>query len=103
LTTILIAEEVDQTLGQMHPFKSPGLDGFGASFYQKHWQIVGDEVRKAVLDFLDIGVFDQSFNSTFIALIPKLTTASCVSEFKPISSCNVLYKQISKVLANRLK
>jgi hypothetical protein len=87
----------------MHPLKSSGPNGFGASFFQKHWQIVGDEVRKAVLDFLNRGVFDQSINSTFIALIPKLTTTSCVSEFRPISLFNVLYKLISKVLANRLK
>jgi hypothetical protein len=103
LSAVFTPEEVDQALAQMHPLKSPGLDGFGASFYQKHWQIVGDEVRKVVLDFLNLGVFDQSINSTYIALIPKLTTASCVSEFRPISLCNVLYKLISKVLANRLK
>jgi hypothetical protein len=103
LSAVFTPEEVDQALDQMHPLKSPGPDSFGASFYQKHWQIVGDEVRKAVLDYLNLGIFDQSINSTYIALIPKLTTASCVSEFKPISLCNVLYKLISKVLANRLK
>jgi xylose isomerase len=58
LTTIFTSEEVDQALGQMHHLKSPGPDGFGESFFQKHWQIVGDEVRKAVLDFLNFGVFD---------------------------------------------
>lgn len=26
-------EEVDEALKQMSPFKSPGLDGFGAGFY----------------------------------------------------------------------
>jgi hypothetical protein len=103
LTAVFTPEEVDHALGQMHPLKSPGPDGFGASFYQKHWQIVGTGVRKAVLDFLNRGVFDQSINSTFIALIPKLSAALCVSEFRPISLCNVIYKLISKVLANRLK
>jgi hypothetical protein len=61
-----------------------------------------DKVRQAVLDFLNFGVFDQAINSTFIALIRKLTNA-CVSEFRPISLCNVLYKLIAKVLANRMK
>jgi hypothetical protein len=103
LTAAFTPEEVNQALFQMHPLKSLGPDGFGASFYQTHWQIVGDEVRKAVLDFLNFGVLDHAINSTFIALIPKTSNASCVSEFRPINLCNVLYKFIAKVLANRFK
>lgn len=87
----------------MHSLKSPGLDGFGVCFYQKHWGTVGDAIRKAVLDFLNGGTFDPMINSTFIALIPKLSTASSIIEFRHISLCNVLYKLIKKVLANRLK
>lgn len=29
-------EEIDSALAQMHPFKSPGPDGFNASFFQHH-------------------------------------------------------------------
>lgn len=42
-------------------------------------------------------------NSSYIALIPKSTNPVSVMDFRPISLCNVLYKLILKVLANRLK
>jgi hypothetical protein len=87
----------------MHPLKAPGPDGFSACFYQKHWATVGREVRSAVLSFLNSGHFDNDLNSTHIALIPKASPSTKVTEFRPISLCNVLYKLIAKVLANRLK
>jgi hypothetical protein len=46
---------------------------------------------------------DASFNVTHIALIPKKINPSCVSDYQPISLCNVVYKLISKVLANPMK
>ncbi|XP_074306435.1 uncharacterized protein LOC141641679 [Silene latifolia] len=34
-------DEVITALNQMHPLKSPGLDGMNALFYQTYWHIVG--------------------------------------------------------------
>lgn len=96
-------EKIDMALSQMHPLESPGPDGFVASFYQKNWRTVGPKVRAAVLSFLKTRFIDVDLNSTFIALIPKATPSTKVTEFRPISLCNVLYKLIAKVLANRLK
>lgn len=87
----------------MHPLKSLGPDGFGACFFQHHWEIIGDKVWAAVLNFLNGGSLDPSVNETFIALIPKSHNALLVSEYRPISLCNVAYKLIAKTLANRLK
>ena len=38
-----------------------------------------------------------------ITLIPKIDNPLCVSQFIPISLCNVVYRIISKILVNRLK
>jgi hypothetical protein len=95
--------EVDRALAQMHPLKSPGPDGFSASFYQHSWSMVRKDVCNAVLQFLNNGHFDREINATNIALVPKKKNPSHLTDFRPISLCNVVYKLIAKVLANRLK
>eukprot|EP00253_Pinus_taeda_P024711 PITA_24711 len=42
-------------------------------------------------------------NTSFISLIPKQDIAQTLDKFRPIALCNVVYKIISKVVANRLK
>ena len=60
-------------------------------------------VTQAVLSYLNSGSILKSINHTFIALIPKVNNPKRVSNFRPISLCNVIYKIISKVIVNRLK
>lgn len=95
--------EVEATIKQMASLKSPGPDGFKTCFYQKHWSIVGDEVSTAVLSFLNGNALNAFVNFTYIAFIPKIKCPLSVSEYMPISLCNVLYKILSKILAHRLK
>ena len=97
------APEVELAIKQMAPTKAPGLDGMPPVFYQKYWHVVGSDVTKAVLSCLNSWRILKSINHTFITLIPKIKSPKRVTEFRPISLCNVIYKLISKVLANRLK
>ncbi len=97
------AEEVRQALFQMHPSKSPGPDGMSCLFFQKYWHIINEDVVGAVLSVLHSGHVLRKINFTHVVLIPKINDPRSVSDFRPISLCNVIYKIISKVLANRLK
>ena len=74
-----------------------------ALFYQKFWHIIGNDVSSVVLDFLNFGNMISEINYTYIVLIPKVKSPEKMIDFRPISLCNVIYKIISKVLANRLK
>lgn len=95
--------EVEVALKQMAPLKAPGLDGMPPLFYQNFWHLVRGDVIHTVLHFLNLGSLPNPLNHTFITLIPKTKNPKSVSEFRPISLCNVLYKIFSKVVANRLK
>eukprot|EP00253_Pinus_taeda_P001588 PITA_01588 len=44
-----------------------------------------------------------TLNSTFISLVPKEAASNKPEKYRPIALCNVIYKLISKVIANRLK
>ena len=95
--------EVHAALKQMHPLKAPSPDGMPPLFYQKFWRIVGDVVTKTILDFLHHGLYPPNFNETHIVLIPKVKEPKRVTDFRPISLCNVVFRITSKVIANRLK
>ena len=97
------SEEVKVALFQIGPTKSPRPDGMNALFYKNFWHIVGNEVIDAVLDFLHTGHMMLDINYTHKFLIPKVKKPEKMADFRPISLCNVIYKIISKVLANRLK
>ncbi|XP_059431505.1 uncharacterized protein LOC132165008 [Corylus avellana] len=96
-------EEVLFALSNMAPLKAPGPDGFPAEFFQKNWHIVGKDICNAILESLQSGSMPEFLNFTHIVLIPKLKNPSSVSDYRPISLYNVIYKLISKMLANRLK
>ncbi|XP_074314560.1 uncharacterized protein LOC141649779 [Silene latifolia] len=96
-------EEVFEALQQMHPLKALGPDGMNALFYQTYWHIVGPSVTRLVLRILNGGEFPAVINKTHIVLIPKKKAPDRFVDYRPISLCNVLYKLVAKVLANRLK
>ena len=88
---------------QMAPLKSLGLDGMPPLFYQNYWSLIGSDVTHSILHYLNSGVLPQSLCYSFITLIPKVKNPEYVSQFRPISLSNVLYRIFSKVLANKLK
>lgn len=44
----------------------------------------------------------EQINNTHIILIPKVSNPRTITQFRPLSLCNVLYKIITKVIVNRM-
>nr|XP_009620294.1 uncharacterized protein LOC104112156 [Nicotiana tomentosiformis] len=65
-------KEVKEAMWGINVNTSPGLDGFGSSFFKEAWDIVGSDVTEAVLEFLRNGKLLKQINATIITLIPKV-------------------------------
>ncbi|GKU86882.1 hypothetical protein SLEP1_g1354 [Rubroshorea leprosula] len=83
--------------------RAPGPDGYTSEFYKAAWPVVGDLVTKAIQEFFSSGKILREMNSTIISLVPKVLNPVKMTEFRPIACCNILYKFITKILANKLK
>jgi len=98
------SEEVVAALNSIGDLKAPGPDGMPSAFYKNFWDVVGRKVTSEVLQILNEGApIPVEWNQTVMSLIPKVKTPESVSELRPISLCNVLYKIVAKILTNRLK
>jgi hypothetical protein len=54
------------------------------------------------LDFFKSGRLLKEVNATILSLVPKIKNPSTMGDYRPISCCNVIYKCVTKILANRL-
>ena len=83
--------------------KYPGPDGYTSEFFKAAWDIIGSEFTIAVQSFFTKGFLPKGVNTTILALIPMKLEARHMKVYRLISCCNIIYKVISKIIANRLK
>ncbi|KAG7556378.1 Endonuclease/exonuclease/phosphatase superfamily [Arabidopsis suecica] len=103
LVSQVTEEEIRTVLFKMPVNKAPGPDGYTVEFFKQAWSIVGNDFVTAIQSFFLMGFLPKGVNTTILALIPKKNEATEMKDYRPISCCNVMYKVISKILANRLK
>lgn len=95
-------DDVWQVISVMDNNKAPGPDGYNVFFFKKVWNIIGDDIFATINEFFNSRKILKQINHVIITLIPKTKHAFQVNHFRPISCCNLLYKIISKILANRI-
>lgn len=102
MTMLPSHQEIKAAVFALNKDSAPGPDGFGAFFFQTYWDIIKEDVVKAVLEFFTTSWILPGFNSNIIALLPKIPNASSIDQYRPIAMANFKFKIISKVIAVRL-
>lgn len=95
--------EIKEAVFQLGRLKAPGPDGFSGVFYQDNWEVIKKDVFQFVLEVFRSQKIDPVVNKMLIALVPKVKNPERLSEFRPISCSNFIYKVVAKILANRLR
>ncbi|KAL2252909.1 UNVERIFIED_CONTAM: hypothetical protein Sindi_0085600 [Sesamum indicum] len=66
-----LPDDVKQAVFDIAEDKVPGPDGYSSGFFKAAWPVVGEEVTRAILDFILTGKLLKQVNSTILGLIPK--------------------------------
>nr|GMC66691.1 uncharacterized protein LOC109173576 [Ipomoea batatas] len=96
-------DDVIETVFSMALDKSLGPNGFNPAFYQHFWDDVGHDVASFIIDCLQSCCKPMGMNGANITLIPKKAVPNTMGDLRPIALCNVTYKILAKMVANRLK
>jgi len=96
-------EELRDILKIFKMDKSPGPHGWTVELFFHFFDLVGGDLLNMVEESRKKGNISGGMNSTFIALIPKVNKPLSFGDYRPISLCNLCYKIISKIIANKIK
>eukprot|EP00253_Pinus_taeda_P025007 PITA_25007 len=96
-------DELHRILKVFSKDKCPSPDGWTIEFFLHFFDLIKHDLIQMIEDSRITGCIHPHTSSTLIALIPKKRDADSFSDYRPISLCNISFKIISKIIAERIK
>ena len=96
-------EDLKATLNSFQKDKSPGPDGWTVEFFLAAYDSISLDLLQLVEETRVNGVLHPLLNSNFIDLILKKDNPEILEDYKPISMCNITYKVVTKIIAQRFR
>lgn len=96
-------KQIRDTFFQIGANKAPSPDSFAPCFFQQYWHILRSEITEYMKEIFVTGKLPLGQNDALICMIMKGNALEKLTQFHPISLCNVLVKAISKVFVNCMK
>ena len=97
-------KEAAVTLKSMSNNKSPGSDGFSAEFFKVFWKVLGQFIVRSINYGFQNGDLSVTQKEGIITCIPKDNKPRrFLTNYRPISLLNTVYKIASGAIANRIK
>lgn len=103
LFAVVTEEELLFVMKSFKKDKCPGPDGWTIDIFIHFFDLMERDILGMVEETRIQGRIHQNISSTYIALIPKRKDSFSFADYRPISLCNVIYKIISKIIAERIR
>lgn len=103
LTSIPQPEEIFRNLKNLPPLKALGPNGYHALIFQTNWYSLGSSVIQVIQEIFKQLSIPPIWGITNLVLILKIAHPEMITQFRPISLFNTLYKMVSQIIVQRLK
>ena len=82
----------------MDEHSAPSPDGFTGIFYKSFWDVIKHDVCVAVCSCFHSRIVTSGMNSSIMILLPKVSDAISIEQFRPIILSNISFKIVTKIL-----
>lgn len=102
LNAPLTLEELGMAVAALSNDKCPGLDGTPNEFYKMNWPVVGPLVLNCISEGIEAQAFPKFVTRGAIVLLPKKADQRYLSNKRPITLLNSIYKIGAKAMQLRV-
>ncbi|XP_026428612.1 uncharacterized protein LOC113324504 [Papaver somniferum] len=102
LDSIPSLEEIKAAVFALGADSASGPDGFSGCFYKHCWDLIHQDLAKAIIFCWNNKTIPNGANSSLTLLLAKVRGGDSLEKYRPIGLSNFFFKIFTKILATRL-